>query len=753
LRESDFSPSSSARARHARGVWVVVLASALACATLLFVLLFKLPGGAAIERSAELAATLADLAQLAAVPADAVGQGRRHALIGQVDQRLDSLRDALSHDRLEPARLGELEAGWRAARADAHGTTPADVQGGTVAQLLPIAQALTGEIRAAHDALQRRLETWVKALTAAMAVLLLVPLFGLWRQRRQVRLSLSQFSDDLGSGDWQDAVHALRHERRGPPSAFGALASGVESVLGESDRRWQALAELSADWYWESDVEHRISRVFGSMSVFVSQGWQLDDLIGWRHDQIAFFRSAGSDGWATFQALLDRREQVRDFEFSIVSRDRRSMRWVTISARPRTDGMGAFIGYEGVGRDVTERKRALARLQSSEQRWATMVRLASDWYWETDEQHRVLPMTPEHHRRVAWFADKAEGRTLWAAFPAAMDAQTWDQHRADVESNQPFHSLLMCLDGDDGARRWLTLSGVPRLDAQGRLRGYHGVGRDVSAHKEAERVLLRHNEALKRAVAERTAELEAVNRDLEAFARQLAHELRTPIGHVQGLAHLLQARAAASLGDEDRQLLDLQVQAAGAMRDTVDALLNLARSTMQPMPTEPVDLSALAHEVVASLPTMHRTAPVQWDIPEGVVVQAAPEPLRIVLANLLGNAAKFTRRTAKPLVRISARHDAAGRVHVSVADNGVGFDPQQAGRLFTPFGRLHAGEDYHGTGIGLTIVQRIVERHGGSVLAAVQPEGGARFEFTLLATEQTPATPLPAPRAGLPLSA
>jgi len=708
--------------RRPRGLWLGLLSVGIACATALFALLFRLPGGEAIQRSAEVATSLAELALL---PAGPESVARRAAVTSAVDLHLASLRAALRHDQIEAARLRGVEAGWAQARQAADSSA--------LHALVPEANALISDIRTGLDDRQRQVETWIKLLTALLAVMLLVPVWSLWRQRRQVRESLSQFSDDLGNGDWQDAVRALRNERQGPPSAFDALATGVAGVLGESDRRWQALADLSADWYWESDAAHRITRLFGSAAVFTSLGWQVDDIIGWRHDQIAFFRAGGREGWLELRSLLERGAPLRDFEFSIVSRDRRTMRWVAVSARARTNDRGEFIGYEGIGRDVTERKRSLARLQASEQRWATMTRLAADWYWETDEGHRLLPLAPEHRHRIGAFADRMEGRALWQSFPEAMDGQAWQEHRADLEAQRPFRSLLLAVDDEEGRRHWWSLSGVPRLDSQGRLHGYHGVGRDVTGRKEAERVLLRHTEVLQRAVDERTRELQAMNGDLEAFARQLAHELRTPIGHVQGLANLLQARVGARLAAEDRQLLDLQVQSAGSMRDTVDALLTLARSTMQPMPSEPLDLSALVHEVIDSLPAMQRVAPVRWTVQPGLRVLAAPGPLKIVLTNLLGNAAKFTRRTAEPVVDVWGRPDGADRMHIVVDDNGVGFDAGHADRLFKPFGRLHKGDDYHGTGIGLTIVQRIVERHGGRVHAEARTGGGARFGFTLAA--------------------
>jgi signal transduction histidine kinase len=190
-------------------------------------------------------------------------------------------------------------------------------------------------------------------------------------------------------------------------------------------------------------------------------------------------------------------------------------------------------------------------------------------------------------------------------------------------------------------------------------------------------------------------------------------------------------------------------------------LLLLARSTVQSMPMERVDLSALAQEALEALPDSDRRAAMQWHVTPGLVAMGSPAALRIVLANLLGNAAKFTRQVAHPLVLVYGRLDAEGRLRVCVQDNGAGFDPEQAQRLFQPFQRLHPGEDFSGTGIGLTIVQRIVERHGGSVLAVGEPGRGARFEFTLSAAPeqagpqapgQVPVQVQPAAAAAAPAS-
>jgi PAS domain S-box-containing protein len=436
---------------------------------------------------------------------------------------------------------------------------------------------------------------------------------------------------------------------------------------------------------------------------------------------------------------MTRLESFRGVEFQVGSPSR-PLRWISISGRPRHNAQGAVIGYEGVGRDVSERRQAHEQLLASEQRWSTMARLAADWYWQTDAEHRLLPLDAEQQRRIgAEMNELVEGRTRWDAHRESLTPQQWAEHRADLDARRPFRSLQLEIDGGGGRWLWISLSGLPRHDAAGRFLGYQGVGRDITSRQQAQVLLLRHNEALQRAVDERTRDLQQLNLDLDAFARQLAHELRTPIGHVQGLAQLLAERGAQRLQAEDQELLQLQVNAAERMRETVDALLALARSTLQPMPLEALDLSALAHEVVNELPSLERRAPLRWHIQLDMHVTANPAALKIVLLNLMGNAAKFTRDSAMPRARVGLRAEGSEHVRISVQDNGVGFDPARAAQLFKPFARLHARDDYAGSGIGLSIVQRIVERHGGRVEASAEVGRGACFEFTLPASATKPA--------------
>ncbi|MBI3367264.1 MAG: PAS domain S-box protein [Burkholderiales bacterium] len=552
-----------------------------------------------------------------------------------------------------------------------------------------------------------------------------------WQARRVAASTVRTMANELRRGTWEAAVAGLREPRRLVPSAFGDLATQVEGVLGESDRRWQARAELSSDWYWETDERGRLSSLSADSPLVKPAGRALGDLLGRRHDELSFCQ-APAIGWDAFHDRLERHETLREIEFEVLGLGARERGWVAISGRPRWKRDGRFAGYEGVGHDITEPKAAYHRLQASEQRYAVMAGLSADWYWSSDAQHRMAPPDAESTRRFGSLAKQITGMAPWDAFPEALPAAQWQAHRDDWEAHRPFKALEIPLPReDDGRMVWISMAGAPRLDAQGLFMGYHGVGRDITLRKMAEQLLLQHNRELQLAVAARTRELEMANRDLDAFARHLAHEMRTPIGHVQGLAELLRQRLADRLTPSEAELLDLQARAAQDMLATLDALLQLARSSSDAIERCEVDLSALAAEVIATLPPIERAAPVHWEVQPELSAWASAGQMRIVLHNLLGNAAKFTRRVAHPMVQLMGHRDENDQLVLRVVDNGAGFDETRAERLFQPFQRLHRQDDYQGTGIGLTIVQRIVQRHGGTVSASGSPGKGAVFEFNL----------------------
>ncbi|TAJ15050.1 MAG: response regulator [Planctomycetota bacterium] len=227
-----------------------------------------------------------------------------------------------------------------------------------------------------------------------------------------------------------------------------------------------------------------------------------------------------------------------------------------------------------------------------------------------------------------------------------------------------------------------------------------------------------------------SAELENANRELEAFGYSVSHDLRAPLRAIDGFSRILLSDHAAQLDAAGRGHLERVRGATQRMGQLIDDLLSLSRITRLPMQREPVNVAAVAREVAEALRERHAERRVEFATPAELPVRADPRLLRILLENLVGNAWKFTSKTAAASIEVGGTrwHDADA---FFVRDNGAGFDMEHAKRLFAPFQRLHSDRQFEGTGIGLATVQRIVQRHGGLVWAEAAPERGATFFFTL----------------------
>jgi signal transduction histidine kinase len=231
----------------------------------------------------------------------------------------------------------------------------------------------------------------------------------------------------------------------------------------------------------------------------------------------------------------------------------------------------------------------------------------------------------------------------------------------------------------------------------------------------------------------KTSELQAVNKELDAFSHSVAHDLRAPLRAVDGYARMLEDAHASGLDAEGLRLLGVVRASSQLMGRLIDALLEFARLGRQPLRTQPVELDDLVNQTIDELRAGLSGRTIDFVIGKLGTAVADPGLLKQVLANLLGNAIKFTRDKNPAVVEIGCRKEAemgAANVYY-VKDNGAGFDMRYSDKLFGVFQRLHRAEEYEGTGVGLSIVQRVINRHGGRVWADSRPGEGATFYFTL----------------------
>lgn len=259
----------------------------------------------------------------------------------------------------------------------------------------------------------------------------------------------------------------------------------------------------------------------------------------------------------------------------------------------------------------------------------------------------------------------------------------------------------------------------------------------VLARTQAMLRLRRENAALLERLSARTVELEsanrelqAANRELEAFSDSVSHDLRAPLRTIDGLLHVVQEDFGARVPAAAREHIEAVSAQATRMGALIEDLLRLSRLGREPLSKGLVDMRGLVQEVVAELRAAEPARPVEIRIGELPPAQADPSLLRQVWVNLIANALKFTCRRERALIEIVGVERAGDKMY-SIKDNGAGFDPARAERLFGIFQRLHTAREFEGTGVGLSIARRIIERHGGSIRAEGEPDRGAAFHFTL----------------------
>ncbi len=558
-----------------------------------------------------------------------------------------------------------------------------------------------------------------------------------------IRLILAGYGTQIASGfkPRMEFVHGFL-----AITAFSALmlAAAVgerrkaQAVLRESEARFRTLTALSSDWYWEQDRDFRLTRIDGHGAGRVGALNAL--VLGHVPWEVAHF-AAEREFWVAQRARQEAHLPFQDCMLPWRDKDG-AKHYARLAGEPIVDARGTFAGYRGVGKDVTAEIAAWQAVQVSERRLRTLIDAMPDPVVMKDEAEHWI-VCNDAALRVAglegaeWRGHtdaelmREAGRDVVRALPwATCGEQRW----RDAENCCHCERQHV---GPDGVGRVYELVCNALIDVAGRPAGRITLCRDITRLKAAEQAQqrqideIRHlNDDLESRVSQRTAALEAANRELEAFSYSVSHDLRSPLRALDGFSQVLEEDYRAQLGPDGADYLRRIRKASQRMGDLIDDLLDLSRISRSQVKRAPIDLAALARQMFDELQDAEPQRRIACEIAPNLAVQADPGLVRVLLDNLLRNAWKFTRETPDARIEIG-RAERDGKSMFFVRDNGVGFDMDHAGRLFSPFNRLHAVERFEGSGIGLAIVQRIAQLHGGNVLAESAPERGATFYFTL----------------------
>ena len=308
------------------------------------------------------------------------------------------------------------------------------------------------------------------------------------------------------------------------------------------------------------------------------------------------------------------------------------------------------------------------------------------------------------------------------------DRLDWQEAIHENEETRHFKSSMRCFDG---RIIWVRENSRVVLNENGEIAYYEGSLEDVTELKEAENAIQNLNIELEQRVIERTSQLEAANKELEAFSYSVSHDLRAPLRALDGYGKLLLEDYSEAIDVTGQEYIQRLRTASQRMGDLIDDLLMLSRITRRDILRTQVDLSDMAQGIASELQGEMPERRVEFVIAEQILAFADPNLIRIVLENLLGNAWKFTARHETARIEFGVQSDRYQRKVYYVRDDGAGFEMSYVHKLFSAFQRLHTADDFEGTGIGLATVQRIIHRHSGEVWAEGAPEKGATFYFTL----------------------
>ncbi|MGA2226275.1 MAG: PAS domain S-box protein [Syntrophobacteraceae bacterium] len=455
--------------------------------------------------------------------------------------------------------------------------------------------------------------------------------------------------------------------------------------------------------------------------------------------------SAGGDLTELLQDIVNHPERYVNNINENVLRDG-SRVWMAWTNQPIFNDDGQVLEILAVASDITERKQAEEALRESKTKLEAALSSMTDAVFISDAEGGLVNFNDgfvTYHR----FRNRDECSRSIADCPIYLDAYMADGHSATPEMwaipralrGETVNNTRYTLRRKDTGETWTgSYSFSPIRDKDGVIIGSVVVARDITEQQRMQEDLRKSRDELELRVQERTAELEQSNQALQDFASIASHDMREPLRKVISFGNMLRQKSGDSLGQSGNDYLNRMLHATERMQSLLAGLLDYSRVATAGGSLKEVDLSDLIGEVLADLEV--RIVKTGGEVHVGTlpVISADPTQMRQLFQNLIGNALKFHKPGEKPTVHVSSVPNNDSGCQIVVEDSGIGFEEQHLDRIFAPFQRLHGrSSQYEGTGMGLAICKKIVERHGGQITARSAPGQGAAFTVTLPAKQQT----------------
>ncbi|MHB8882569.1 MAG: ATP-binding protein [Thermodesulfovibrionales bacterium] len=398
----------------------------------------------------------------------------------------------------------------------------------------------------------------------------------------------------------------------------------------------------------------------------------------------------------------------------------------------------SYTSVENLQKEIAERRRTEEALLASEAKLSEAQKMAQlgNWVWDvrtgnvewSEETYRIFQRDP------GTFTPHIDSILSLSPWPEDHERDK-ELIRKAMESHEKgnYEQRFLRPDGSTGYY-YSTFQG--KYDDEGKLSSIVGTVLDITERKKAEEEIRKLNEELEQRVRDRTAQLEAANKELEGFSYSVSHDLRAPLRHITGFAELLIRKAPAELDDKSRHYLTVVSDSARQMGKLVDDLLSFSRMGRAEMLQATMDLNMIVSEAVEACKAEIVGRDIEWKIGRFPVAYGDKVMLKIVFENLISNAIKFTRTRSEAIIEVGFSADRPAELVCYVRDNGVGFDMKYVDKLFGLFQRLHRPEEFEGTGLGLANVRRIIHRHGGRTWAEGKINEGAAIFFSLPKTRE-----------------